>query len=283
MTFIQDLVYAGDRLALLFLIGLLCFIGNKMVHSQPTMETCGSRIAIGVFLLSAVLLTLEAEPVGAMELACVVLASLAAAGLILGPAWMALAVLGRMYGFYRRAADAARRAADQRRNNRQEKQREKRRHLEQAQWEHQAPHREREANQAERQRLLDATKKAEEDQRREDARVACELLYDLREPDIGSRFAREKLDQFLGKYMDDGKPVEVVERWASELQLLIHQHYEVIKPSVKFSNLAQLTAWYEQQKSQVHDLTINELYKPDLLVRLNERYSELMERVLDAM
>jgi hypothetical protein len=119
--------------------------------------------------------------------------------------------------------------------------------------------------------------------RREDALIACELLYALREPDIGDRYPRERFQEFVSNFLSDGKPVDVVERRAVELQLLIQQHYEAVNPPGQFRDLAELTTWYEKQLTLIENLGIADIYKRDYKVQLNERYSDLTARLLESL
>lgn len=118
---------------------------------------------------------------------------------------------------------------------------------------------------------------------REEARVACELLYALREPDISSRFPRKRFQKFIDAYLTGDKSTEVVERRAAELQALIHQHYEAVNPPEQFRSLEEVASWYETQRQQIDNLDIEEIFKADYLVQLNERHDELMETVLRSL
>ncbi|MCB9924522.1 MAG: hypothetical protein H6822_20255 [Planctomycetaceae bacterium] len=120
-------------------------------------------------------------------------------------------------------------------------------------------------------------------QRREDARVACELLYALREHDIEERYPRKRFEEFVNTFVRDDNPVEVVERRAGELQRLIEQHYEAANPPEEFLDLAALTLWYEKQLATIEKLDVADIYKQSYKVQLNERYSELAERLMESL
>ena len=283
MTLLTDLIDEGDVCGLLILILLLGVVGGKMIERQPTLQMWGLRFAIGVAIVFALLRGADISYVSASELVSVVLSGLAAGAIVLGPTWIVLAIIGFAHGYYRNLKDAARRAGDDRRRRKEDRKRAREQERQQSKWEREAPQRERAAQEAQQRQLIESQQTETGRHQREDARVACELLYSLREPDIKDRFSREQFDDFVSKYLTDEKPVEIVQKRAAELQTLIQQHYEVIRPAEKFSSLAEVTQWYEDQKRQIEALPIADAYRHDYLVRLNEQYTELSERVMESM
>lgn len=283
MSLISHLVDDGDICGLLFLILLLCGIGGKMIEPYDALRVWGIRIATAIFILTALARVLESQNDTPLELAGVVLSSLAAAGLVLGPTWIVFAVVGFAYSGYRRLVDIQKSALQARRRNANWQEAETRRQHEQTERERRARAEADVARQEAQRQLIQATHRNAESQQREDACFACELFYNFREPDVKERFSREQFANFVSKYMNDDKPVDVVQRRAKELQMLIQQHYEAVKPPERFSSLAELTQWYKEQKSEIEQLPVADLYRNDFLVRLNEQYSELSDRLMEAM
>ena len=284
MVFLNNLIDEGDICGLLIIIAVLGFVGLKLVERQPKLLTWGLRLAVGTFLVFAIVRFNELESTTTSQLVFrVVLSGLAAGGLVLGPAWIVLSVLGFVHKYYKKLEESGERAARDRQLQREQREREQQRQREQQERERLAPERERAANEAREQQLIEGKRADQENQRREDARVACELLYNLREADIRERFPRSQFQDFVDKYMTDNKAVDVVERRAGELQMLIQQHFETVKPPEKLTNLADLTGWFEDQKREIERLPVADIYRDDYLVRLNERYAELSERILDRL
>jgi len=124
-------------------------------------------------------------------------------------------------------------------------------------------------------------RQARDDQkRREDARMECELCYALVAQEIGIRFPRSDANHFIQKYMrDDLHPSEVEER-GQQLQQIIHEHVEKITPAPRVRSLADLVAWFREQKRQIEAVE-DERMRRNFLVRLNERYAEMTSQFME--
>jgi len=283
MTYIGKLIDQGDYCPLIVVIAILYLVGSKMAQNQPRFYHWGPRIAVGVFVVFAFLKVTELETPTARGLLWAVVGALLAAGLVLGPAWIVLAIGGFAHGYMSQADERSRRRTEQRKAERERKKREEGRRRQQAEHDGSAAERELALREAEERRVAEERVEAEGAQRREDGRLACELLYNLRAADISERFNREQFKYFLATYMDDSKPVDVVENRARELQRLIEQHYETSNPPERFRDLAELTQWYQKQKGEIEGLSLPAEYKEDILIQLNERYSELTERIMEKL
>jgi hypothetical protein len=92
MTGLINLIEDGDICALIFLIGVLFTVGQLFVAREPRLMDLGLRVAAGTAVLYAGA-TLWQEGISqAAQVARVVVRSLAAGGVILGPAWIVLAI-----------------------------------------------------------------------------------------------------------------------------------------------------------------------------------------------
>jgi len=169
-------------------------------------------------------------------------------------------------------------------SERRAKQSEERRRLrEQREWERSAPGRERADREAAARKQAEETMKGEAQKRREDARASCELFFGLHAAEIGSRYPRDQFDAFVAKYMTDKHAPEDVERRAEQLQALIEQHRELVKPTPRFATIEELARWFQEQKQRIESLPIEEKAKRTHLVELNQRYSELTSELLQKM
>ena len=111
----------------------------------------------------------------------------------------------------------------------------------------------------------------------------CELLYQLYAPEIAARFPRTSLDEWIKKYMgDDHSPTDVEQR-ADQLRKLITHHREQVIPTPQFTTLPELAAWFQQQKSEIEALPVDDRLRRTLLANLNVRNAELMNELFDKL
>lgn len=283
MNYVTDLIDDGDLCALIFVVIIMVAIGQRLVQGRPNSQLWGLRIAAANFLVFAVVRGVELAASTADDLLSALIVGLLASALLLGPTWIVLAILEFSHERYQKLMRSVRASAEMRRTERQQRRQRRDRERAARELQQRTPEQQRaERRAAEEQRRLEAQRE-ESARRREDAIAACELLYQLREPDIGRRFPREQLDKFIQKYMGADRSTEVIERRADELRQVIQQLHEAVDPPTRFTELSQLTAWYEQQKQQVQSLSVAEMHKEDYLAQLNERYTELMQQILEKL
>jgi hypothetical protein len=118
-------------------------------------------------------------------------------------------------------------------------------------------------------------------QRREDARVACEMLFQLHAHALGDRFSKEVFEDFMRRYLGDARAPEDVESRAKQLQEIILQHVQQIDPPAPTHTIDSLTKWYQQTKALIDSLDVAERYKQAQLISLNRRYVDLMQALLE--
>jgi len=282
MNHISNLIDQGDYCPLIAVIAILYFIGFKMVHSQPVLHKWGVRTAAAVFLLFAITKFVEPESLTARNLLWAVVHALFAAGLVLGPTWILLAIAAFLHRSISDGHKRARRRADELKAERDKRKREDDRR-QQALDERLTPEREQALREAQARHQAEEEEKTRVTQRREDARVACELLYNLHAPDLKERFPKEAFEDFVSKYMGDEQPPELVEQRAGQLQSTIQQHYQQVNPPENLTDLGQLACWYEKQKKTIERLNVHRSYKDDYLVQPNQRYAELTQNVLEKL
>jgi hypothetical protein len=192
-----------------------------------------------------------------------------------------LAVYGFMKTYSDRAARNARSRAADRKRERERKQRDREEQKRREQWEREAPERERQYRIAEERRLQQEAVSREARQTREDTRYACELFYNVHAPKIGDRFSKQELHDFINRYMGDTQSLDVIRRRANQLVETIRQHVEAVDPPEEIATLEALGAWYEKQLTHLEGLNIAPHIKREFGLRLNDRYTELTERLLE--
>src|SRR5205085_12217408 len=111
----------------------------------------------------------------------------------------------------------------------------------------------------------------------------CELLYSLYAPEIGGRYPKALFDAFMAKYMGDAHPPEYVEERAEQLRAMVQQHHEKVQPPLQFTTLAEVAAWFQEQKEQIDASPVDAQAKRVLLVQLKERYHELTSTLLEKL
>jgi hypothetical protein len=224
---------------------------------------------------------LRESPATAEESTPIVVWGLLAGGFACCLAWIFVPVLGALWDW---TLGPLQRAVQQRRERRSYERQQRRDELAHRQWEKQAAvQRSLERIVEEEQRSQERAAARKEDQerlRREEARKDCELLYALYASELGDRFSRAMFDAFLDKYLNDSQPAEAVERRAKELQQIIRQHLECVRPGPR--TLTELTRWYEKQKREFEQLPDGPMRR-SALAKLMRRYSDLSDELLEDM
>ncbi len=281
MHYITDAIRNGDFCSLMFFSVVAMIVGDRMINGKATLRIWGLRTAAIAFVGFAVAHVSDVGSPSAEDLAMAAIIGLLGGLVALGPAWIILSFIGFVGGYYRRLAASANSGLHRRQLERDRRNAAKKKQQDQIEWERLAPERER-ANQVETQRRLVETKKmAEAQKRRTDARADCEMLFQLYAVDISGRFPRESLDEWIQKYMGDNQPPEDVEQRAEQLRKMIIHHREQVKPTPKFSSLAQLAVWFQEQKSQIEVLPVDDRLRRMLFANLNNRHSDLIDQVLE--
>ena len=283
MLSLIDIIEEGDLCSAAIIVGVLLFVGSK-VAANSRFRLLGRNIALGAFVLYFLGNMSVTSVVDGVDVVIVALRALALSGFVLGACWIALpigsAVYDKTVGQTVRSArswNSEQRSAKEKRRWKKEWER---RQLESEEaYRREAPERERRARaEAERAALLLEHKK-----RREDARAACELLYNLHAAEIAERYPRNELDAFMAKYMRDDHPVEIVEERGRELRCLIERHQQKIEPTKKPRTLQDIAEWYLAEKARLESLPLDEEIRQMHLIALDERYADLSQELLQSM
>ncbi|TXT36026.1 MAG: hypothetical protein FD138_1132 [Planctomycetota bacterium] len=246
---------------------ILIVCGGCVVERHPRCRAIGKKLAVWTFLLSFLYFVFAPNSGDAPSpnLISAGIASLILAGMVLGVSWLVLpplsfvydSTLGGVFRSLKRLASASRERRQERRRIRQ--------------WERDRPERERESA-----NRLNAQK------RRDDAKAACDALFALAAPEIGTRFSKQDYIEFVSKYMADTAPPEVVEERAEQLKAIIRQHQERVEPSRSQKSLQELSAWFEERLGEIQSVPDERLRKT-LIVQLKARYSDLTSTMLAEM
>lgn len=130
--------------------------------------------------------------------------------------------------------------------------------------------------QSERQSRLEADNRA----RRDDLLFSCDLFFSAHADQLEGHFSKEELDRFVKRYMGETETRETLRRRSRELIALIRRKAESADPPERRGSLEQLTQWYTEQKADIERLPLDEFFKQDFVVQLNERYAELCQKFL---
>ncbi|MGE3809361.1 MAG: hypothetical protein AB7K24_32255 [Gemmataceae bacterium] len=279
-----QLVEQDDYCSLPMLVGLLVYIGQRLVADRSQLRVWGFRLSVVVLIAYSTFRAWDWPLPAAGELVVIVVRGLFASGLVLGAAWILLPIIVTAYqltvgaGLHWLGSRWTRfQTTRDERKLRRQFERERRR----AEWEfqQQGPKRERERREADRR----AQHEQKAQVRRERARGNCELLYGLLAPEIGDRFPRALFDAFLDKYLSDCHDPEYVEQWAQQLQAMLRQHSEKVQPTPKFQSLEAIAHWFHEQKQTIEALSVDDRTKRTMMTNLRTKYDELTTRFLEEL
>jgi hypothetical protein len=277
MDTVFDALGENDVCATLILAAVLYQLGSYAVQTRDSLRQFGLRIGAGVFLLFCGFEAFRQQDFSSGSLLTMILRGLLLAVFATSASWLVLSVAGLVVGrldnqFSRTWRRAGRHIA----NKRDARQREEMDRQRTIDFERSAPERERVLREAHERTRLDTDAK----KRREDARLACEVLYRIHQPEIKDRFAPSMFDDYVKKHLGDNCPPDAVDERAQQLQQLIQHHAEKVTPAPKFRSMADLISWFEIQHKQLEAIPDDRL-KATMLVRLKARYADLTVQVME--
>jgi len=237
----------GNFLALCIVILVLYWVGQQAVARLESARAWGWRLALATFslyLVSAVLLHGISD---AEQLASSCSHALLAGGLALGTSWIVLAIsqfawrelIGTPIRSIQRAREQRQRDAERERASERSR----------------LAQRERETREIEerQQKLTADEQKQISNQRRQDARFACEWLYDRHRVSLADKFPQRRLDEYFQRYLGDNHPPEEVERRAEQLQAMLREllDHETNGRKPRFDSIAELNADFDRQRQDL--------------------------------
>ena len=126
-----------------------------------------------------------------------------------------------------------------------------------------------------------AIRSSEERRKRNDLLFSCELFYSAHAAQLADRFSKKQLDDFIARYCQESVSLEVVQERVGQLVRVLRQSLEAADPPSNQASLRQLADWYARQKREIDELPVDETFREDYLVQLNERYAQLCQKLLE--
>lgn len=275
----------GESLALIVLAAILCWVGSAMSQGRPAVEMWAKRLSVGTFLFDGLLyVAAHSDPTIGTCLAGAIhglIVAFAGTGAFL----IMLSIVAALSDALSRLSERSQRLARLRNEERERAEKEYRdadeRRRRDEEWERTRPEREQQQREVAERQALERQLKSADQKRREDARLRCETLFSLQAPIIKKRFDKAKFDAFVTTYMGDARPAMEVEERAEQLTALITQHVQAVAPQGKQVDLSELATWYVAEKEKLESLPIDDEVKDDHRIRLETRYAELIEELLE--
>lgn len=269
---------SDDVCSLSFVVLLLLVIGSRMVERRRALQNWGLRLATGTFVAYAIYRIAMGSTIEPGDVALLLLRALLVAGLMLGVSWIVLPMAAFVLdGLARPALSIAKsllRRACTGRTTTQAELLHLRTALDAKSAELAAAEQRR--NEAQHAALVDR----EAQRRRDDARASCELLFAQFAPEIEKRFPRIAFDQFMAKYLGDDRSPEEVQQRAAQLCDMLRQQRQSLDPARRFTNLTELSAWYEEQQRHVRAAGLDPTTEETLLINLEIQHEELIRRFI---
>jgi hypothetical protein len=129
--------------------------------------------------------------------------------------------------------------------------------------------------------ILNNLETASDAQRRRDrARMQLELVYLQAMPTIGAWMPRPLFDDFLRRHLGDHLSAEDVEDNARQLLLVLRQHKEQVQERGEFTTLEELAGWLLSEQQRIQSQPVDLPLKQTQLLDLHQRYLVLATRMV---
>ena len=274
MNSFWELIHSHDIAALLMLAMFLQLIGRTMADSAGRLHVWARRIGGFAFWLYAIQRLSEEGLVEPWQICEIGIRGLLAGGIVQGFALIATAPVSIALT---KLADAwlgatiqigrwwSRQQADRRGLEQQQQD-----HRRQLEWEAAAPERQRQKFESDQKNQAEANRRASDKHRREEARLGCMLLRDQYSTELGSRFTRERLDDYFATYMTDTHLPEEIEARATQLRGMIEQALAAsgTTPKKQFRSVVEIAEYFRALCEEAAKSN----YDPDLKDSIIARY-----------
>ena len=270
----------GSPVPLLLAAWLLWFVVSRILTNRVRSRNAGAVVGICAGLLSFIQVVRPYSEFG--EMFAVLLRAAAVSWIVTSAMWVILASLESLYSVTIRATVRNVRAFFARWGERLAQRRryaetEKSYRESQEQAKRRIPEEQRRTHE----KLVEQRAAQDGQIRRENARLACELMYSAFLPDIATRFPKENFEAFVQKYMTDRHDAAEVERRGQDLQAMIKGHgTPTVVATVQPQNLDQLARWFVTESDKINLLPIDPDLKDIHIVQLNRRYEELSSALM---
>lgn len=118
---------------------------------------------------------------------------------------------------------------------------------------------------------------------RSDARARCELFYNLHGPEIRERFSHSQFQDYWKRHFGDENPPEYVEERAAQLLSIMQQHLEKAGHREQKKSLADIAAWFLEEKTKIDELPLNPEDKEQMIADLEGRFTQLQQKHIRSM
>lgn len=249
-----------DPCGLLLLAGVTAWAARQTVRDRPRVEAAGGYVGVVVFLATTFAGLARSDP----PLAVLPVAG-TTAGFAAALAWVVLVAVAAAWGAAARVARTARgQAASLLARWAAWRHARRVRHPPEPRPDPEAAARQAAAEEGARER-------ARGQKRREDARARVEIAFALHAPELGQRFTRAMLDEFVARYMGDDKAPEDVEARADQLAGVIRQHLAKVQPASQVQTVDELLAAYAARRQKIQGADLDPRDKETPLIQLDEQ------------
>ena len=157
------------------------FVGDRMINGYPSLRIWGIRVSATAFLGFTANHTICQNASTGSNFAMAAVIGVFASIVVLGPAWIVLALFGFVHNHYRNAASSASAVAHRRRLEMERKAASEKERQDQIEWERRARQREQARKEAELRQREEARNRSDVQKLRADGRADCETFYHLAE------------------------------------------------------------------------------------------------------
>ena len=116
-------------------------------------------------------------------------------------------------------------------------------------------------------------------QRREEARLRSDLLYERHARQLAASFPRERFVQFVERYMGEGTAPDLVEQRELLLKEMILDSLGTAT-APKFPTMTELATFFEARRQEINQLPHDEYIKDTYRTQLNKQEDEALRRFL---
>jgi hypothetical protein len=124
-----------------------------------------------------------------------------------------------------------------------------------------------------------AVQKAADRQRREDARLRCELFYERYARQLAGAFDRERFEAFVERYMGENVAPDLIEHREQLLKDMIIDSLGK-SPTPKFASMTELAAFFAARRQEIEELPHDEDAKDAYRIQLNKQEDEALRKLL---
>lgn len=260
-----QLVYTSSLADLIVPTILLIAVGQRIVATFPRCRLWGYRVAVLVLIVYLGERLLATQPTDGSLLLHLILRGLMSFGLVLGCAWCVFPIIATCWDLVTRALSQILRFPLRMLKRvrsiswrlisaiwpKQRLSRAKRHELEQQQRDAESRRQTQARLLAEQQQRERAHQQAEM-KRREDARFACQVLYDRHRSALYEKFSLKQLSNYFERYLADTLAADEVEKRAEQLKEMILNIVEGNRgPRPRFSNVGEVHDYFKQQQQSV--------------------------------